>query len=342
MNSRKKSLASAWLAIGIVTSFATITSASSGAISGGGGKGVVCRDSSGRITSAQTLDLYEGGILHALNIRTSRAPMNDQIQQALSAIPANSRGFINVYATNIAQRMRLTPPNTQLVPIDDSFEVVLPSDCKAEQLANYYNDNTILVSADIWAYLDETNRAALVLHEAVYATERLYGAKDSRRTRHVVASLFDSNTHWTASNHSVPTDALNCVAAGGGLHMWAIKNSDGDWTLQFSVLGTSLVMSRKTTRLSSRDFDFEEAKRFPILNGEDKIGISISLHAQARSDFEDGDSVSVRKTWEPIKDRHGRIVPGLQTPRYYLKWVSSTYPNTSTPEALLNCSLQLQ
>ncbi len=35
-----------------------------GAISGGGGKGVVCRDTAGAITSVQTLDLYEAKVMY--------------------------------------------------------------------------------------------------------------------------------------------------------------------------------------------------------------------------------------------------------------------------------------
>lgn len=42
-----------------------------GAVDGGGGKGVVCRDQSGKISSAELLDLYEGRVQFGFNIPSS-------------------------------------------------------------------------------------------------------------------------------------------------------------------------------------------------------------------------------------------------------------------------------
>jgi hypothetical protein len=209
----------------------------------------------------------------------------------------------------------MTPSGTELLPINDSFEVAIPRGCGAEQVANYYNDNLILINSDIWAAFDETDRAALILHEAVYAANRLVGATNSRQSRHVVASIFDSVTQWTDPKDQVPKQALNCIGENGGLFLWAYKDSSNDWVLQF--------------------------QKFPVLKGEDRIGTSTGRSSQTQSMFEGDDWVSVTKRWEAIKGQDGKVIKGFQTPRYYLSWMSGTFPKTYVEEQLLNCSVTL-
>ena len=51
--------------------FNTMVLASDGGVDGGGGNGVVCRDSSDSITTVRMLDLYEGEILYSLQFSDS-------------------------------------------------------------------------------------------------------------------------------------------------------------------------------------------------------------------------------------------------------------------------------
>lgn len=312
-----------------------------GGVDGGGGKSVVCRDSSGVIQTTEVLDLYEGRVMFGLNIQDSPEPMDVQIKNALSRIPANSRGLIEFYTGHVLKTMKLTPLKTRLLPIEDSFEVVAPQDCAVEQAANYYTDKTILVSGDIWSKLSETGKAALVLHEAVYAANRMVGATNSRQSRHIVASIFVPTTNWVDIKDQLPQNALTCLTYGGGLLMWAYQDENNHWNLQFQILGKSYVMSKKTLRIVNPQFDLNEAKNFPIVTGEDKVGLSITSSGATQSLFEDGDIISISKKWETIKDRQGNTIRGFQTPRYYLSWISRSFPNTSTSESLLNCSVQI-
>ncbi len=186
-----------------------VDNAKAGGVDGGGGKSIVCRNAAGEITSAETLDLYEGRIMFGKNIAETAEPMVVQIETALNQIPANSRGLIEIYVNLVRTNMKITPPGTKLLPIDDSFEVIVPKDCSAEQAANYYSDKLILISGDIWTSLTETGKAALILHEAIYASNRLVGATNSRQSRHIVANIFDPSTRWVDIKRSFTQSVFN-------------------------------------------------------------------------------------------------------------------------------------
>ncbi|HVK60010.1 MAG TPA: hypothetical protein VM432_00610, partial [Bdellovibrionales bacterium] len=255
---------------------------------------------------------------------------------ALEVLPPSSRGLVEFYVKSVLQNMRLV--SADLLPIDDSFEVMVPQGCKAEQLANYYSDDKIFINGPIWKMLTETGRAAIIVHEAVYAANRAVGATNSRQSRYVVAHLFASDTKLTDIKDRLPENALTCVGSKAPLFVWAFKN-DGEWTLQFQILGGAYVVSKKTFTVSDEDFDLMEAKTFPVIPGEEMIGTSSEEVGSVESDFESKDIMTIRKTWEPIKTSDGKVIKGLQTPRYYLSWRSGTHPKTEVRDQMLNCSV---
>jgi hypothetical protein len=311
-----------------------------GAISGGGGKGVVCRDPSGAITSAQTLDLYEGRVLYGLNIPVfNKVTMQTQLAHALSIIPKSVRPLIEGYANSVQQNMRLVH-GIDLQPIDDALVVALPQGCMAEQLANYFSDTNVVVNGDIWDRMSESDRAALILHEAVYKAARLYGATDSQRSRHVVASLFDPGTAWTEPQIPLPQNGLKCFAKG----TYFVAYPQGDsWVMQFQVLGGHIRMSDTQGIIfgTNGEYDLNEAKTLPIIKGDDRVGTSSRMSTTVSSIFENGDLVTITKRWEAPKDYNtGKVISGYQMPKYYISWTSQNYPATSSEEQFLNCSLQ--
>ncbi len=186
--------------------------AATGGVDGGGGRGSVCRDASGAITSAESLDLYESQAMYGVNVQRSNAPMADQLQTALAKIPDKPGNLVRAHGSQVLENMKFTPSGTVLVTVDDSFEVVLPKGCSAEQLARYYKDKLILGNGEIWNTLNETDRAALVLHEAIYAVNRAAGATNSRQSRHVVSQLFDSTNKWTNVQEGVPKSSTLLMA----------------------------------------------------------------------------------------------------------------------------------
>jgi len=193
------------------------------------------------------------------------------------------------------------------------------------------------VNGDIWDALSNTDKSALILHEAVYRAARILGAKNSQRTRHVVASLFDPNTKWIDLEEALPKDKLICSTPG--FYFYAYQDVNKQWQIQFTVLGGNWLMSKTTYSGFSSTFDFNETKTFPISKGDDKIGTKVWSAGYSRSNFEDSDILTFTKKWEAIKDIQGNIIPGFQQPKYYISWLSSTYPETSMDEQLINCSI---
>lgn len=169
--------------------------ASIGGMEGGGGKGVVCRDSDGHIKSAEVLDLYEARVQYQLMIPVSTKPYMLQAIEAISPLKRTIVAFdydaIVKSIYDIDRVKNVLPPGTKLQDVDDAFPVILPGkNCALEQFANYYNDSNILIDGEIWQALDAQGKAALVVHEAIYRFMRTYGAKNSQKARINVGHLF--------------------------------------------------------------------------------------------------------------------------------------------------------
>lgn len=321
--------------------------AQAGAISGGGGKGVVCRDSAGEITSATTLDLYEGKAVYGVNVVESDAPLTDQLRRALEVIPPGSRYMVEAYVAGVMEGLKIVH-GIALQPIDDALIIALPRGCAAEQLANYYTDSRIIVNGDIWDKMSITAQASLVMHEAVYAVERVFGTTDSRRTRHVVAKLFASDTAWSDVSANVPAERLTCVTqpkpgatvTRKATSFYAYKTGEGAWRLQFIVLNGNWVMSTKAADFTDPKFDLSEAKSFTIEKGEDQIGAKWGTAVRTVSDFEGTDTIYLEKRYEAVTNITGRVMPGFQMPLYYLSYKSGTYPGESFEETRVNCAIE--
>lgn len=167
----------------------------SGGMEGGGGTVVVCRTADGSVRSAETLDLFEGRAVYGLSYREDAADPVDQARALLRAAPIAGSGQYRpgwplVRFEQVIANLIFLPDNVTLRPIDDSLEAVIPVGCSLEQAVNYQTDRRILVSGAIWRLLSPTQRAALLVHEAVYRELRDHGESDSRRARHFTAHLF--------------------------------------------------------------------------------------------------------------------------------------------------------
>ena len=76
----------------------------------------------------------------------------------------------------------------------DSYGVVVPNGCELEAVGFYEADGSLKVSQTIYAALSPIDRAAFVLHEAVYRLARDTGnATTSETSRKVVAELLSTN-----------------------------------------------------------------------------------------------------------------------------------------------------
>lgn len=166
-----------------------------GGVDGGGGKSVVCRNSDGSIKSAELLDIFEGRVMDKLTIPSIK---KDYFLLGLEMVEKLSKGrgenFLKTLKSSFAfadVRKNILPEGVTLEPTDDSYHIILPDpkSCKVEQLAIYQQDS-LYINGDIWKVLDDTNKAALMLHEGLYKIFRSFGEKNSIRTRKHVARVF--------------------------------------------------------------------------------------------------------------------------------------------------------
>ncbi|NJL24533.1 MAG: hypothetical protein HC902_04770, partial [Calothrix sp. SM1_5_4] len=81
---------------------------------------------------------------------------------------------------------------------DDSYHQLLPHGCRTRQIAIqreplFPRSPWFIVAKDLWNKLDEFNRAALVLHEALYRIGVRNGLTDSVGVRYLVGMFFSEN-----------------------------------------------------------------------------------------------------------------------------------------------------
>lgn len=159
---------------------------------GNGGYSVVCRDQlSKKITSAEILDIFEGRNLHYLEYSNNPVlKMDDYINFSLNYLEGVNKHFKEAVSDEVKKleaKIIYIPDNLVLEPTNDAFPTIGRKDCKFEQLATYTDDHKLYVSKEIYSALDELNKAALRLHEAIYLIARKSEQKDSKNTRVIVS-----------------------------------------------------------------------------------------------------------------------------------------------------------
>ncbi len=173
--------------LALTISFHTLASTGGG----NGGISVVCRGPEGKITSAELLEIYEGRTLYKKVYDNSLGDMS-----TMMAMVEDQLGQNPVYLKRYQQELGLIHKNIIFVPkghkielTEDALPVISQVGCSLEQLANYTQSGTVLISQEIFDNLDNLNKAALYVHEAVYAVRRQAGDTTSVRTRKLVKEL---------------------------------------------------------------------------------------------------------------------------------------------------------
>jgi hypothetical protein len=191
---------------------------------GNGGYSIVCRDNeNGPITSAELLDIYEGRVLYKRNFQVDQNSVADLINLAKEKVASYGH-----FATKLDKEISLIERNTiyipagnELEPTDDAFPPIKKKGCKFEQLANYTNSGEVLISSEIYDELDNINKAALIIHEAIYSIRRkALGEKTSQNTRRLVAHLMSTNgdpaviERWVYDSLHRPNNKRSCGLSG--------------------------------------------------------------------------------------------------------------------------------
>lgn len=84
---------------------------------------------------------------------------------------------------------------TVLVDVPDSDHLALPGGCEIKQVAiqrepSFPEDKRYVVDRDLWNTLDNSNRAALILHEFIYRDAVKERHEDSQNTRYFNSYIF--------------------------------------------------------------------------------------------------------------------------------------------------------
>lgn len=89
-----------------------------GGMEGGGGNSVVCRDSQGKMVSAEIYDLFEGRALYGYLPKEDTSDYKTQARAiAQKLTDASFENFFVAETERILNEVRFLPPNAALVPV---------------------------------------------------------------------------------------------------------------------------------------------------------------------------------------------------------------------------------
>ena len=229
------------LALSVIS--APVFTAHAGPSISGGGKGVVCRDGARNLLSVETLDLWEAREIYGLRPELNAGTLRDTVLKASENLSRSFRadqivatwpdgrkesgaavifGDLQNHAYPFFKKSD-DPSNVQirwlrnvnLTPTNDAYESATPANCAIEQIVAFGDTGsttgTMLINEDLWDRMDQTNQAALIVHEAYYKVLRYYSSElSSLRTRRAVGLAFSGHKFETLSDKELPKEYYIC------------------------------------------------------------------------------------------------------------------------------------
>ncbi len=171
-----------------------------------GGSSVVCRTRQGEIKSVDLTDVYDftGDSDHEL--LPPEVSEADVLAHAVSRLDGNTYFAVWLVALFNEFKTWVTPVQGPLPSIQDLGEVDFPGPgCKHEQLA-VFDGSQIRVDRELYIRLSPLNRAALILHEAVYyiaRTDQDQVVDNSHWARMVTGELLSITTTWYGLDQAI-------------------------------------------------------------------------------------------------------------------------------------------
>jgi hypothetical protein len=238
-----------------------------GGMEGGGGNSVMCRDSQGKMVSAEVYDIFEGRALYGYFPKSDTADYKTQARAiAKKLADASADEFFVKETERILNEVRFLPPDAALVPVTDSGSIIKPANCDVFQTAVYLANQRVYFDSNIWNLLNESNRAALVSHEVIYAYLRnTDGAKTSTRARQYVAFMYSGQNlrpkwqpadgehyEFCRTDYDNPLNVANAPMTA----FYTRVNPDGTWKVSFNyfnglkVLGATEINSQAPQKYS--------------------------------------------------------------------------------------------
>ena len=193
------------LFLAAVLSQVFIGQAFAGPITSGGGAGIICRSNIG--FTAYSLDLYEGRVRYRLNIDpfVNTDDPKLQLERTINRIKdidlkfyqklKDTLKYINENLVVLSDHVGMNVP----LDVGTDFPPLLPmsetDNCSLMAAAYWGIDNKIYLSKEIILRMNRIDQTSVYLHEALYKMARdTSGAKDSFRTRKMVAYLLSENS----------------------------------------------------------------------------------------------------------------------------------------------------
>lgn len=228
-----------WLSIAVLLTGNLVLA---GGVSGGGGKTVVKRDKDGRLISVQLLDLWEAENIYERKTKYSEVPVAEQVEAGLQNIkyvlrhPFPNGGLWTLEESEEATEIILENlqkitemflatndkgikrfRNVTLTPSQDAFEQAKPKNGDLEQMINRLERGPHLfhLDEDLWDTMNNTNKAAAILHEALYyVLWDQFGETNSIRVRRAVG-LAMSGYKFQPFVKFIPKRHVECVSELG-------------------------------------------------------------------------------------------------------------------------------
>ncbi|MCT4640965.1 MAG: hypothetical protein N4A33_01625 [Bacteriovoracaceae bacterium] len=224
-----------------------------GVSDGGGGRGVVCKNTDGSIASVELLDFFEGKNLEGYTIPERTGDYHTIIQNEFvqKTTDRPHLSYLNKeWLPKVKNGIKILPPGFRLQKVEDSGEIFnLPSNCTIEQLANFQGISRVFIVGDFWDKMSETSKAGLVVHELLWFFERFTGVETSSRTRRTVARYFASDFQFANFDFSslkvgdIACESLSAVEPGSKRlgSVFFIHKRNNDHFITFSRLNGAML-----------------------------------------------------------------------------------------------------
>jgi hypothetical protein len=168
--------------------------------SSGGGPSVYCPGASDPAGVAQLYDFFEGRLRRGFNIAVTNSITNeDQAEFALKKLEVVDY----VVAQDVREKYKALKAKINYLPagifmgpvvdLGTGEPALIPADCQLQYAGYFESSGQVSVSRLLYDDFTETEKAALLIHEALYAVARdMTHQSDSESTRVVNAFLFST------------------------------------------------------------------------------------------------------------------------------------------------------
>ncbi len=181
---------------------------------GNGGYSYVCRGQDGKIVSARLLDLWEPETFSTFQDNSNS--VETQIDMAVKKVEAFFPAAAQKLRALIASEMAIIFKTGRKLPVTNDAIPRYATDpgCNYEQVARHGHNielekDVLEINKEIYEdpSFSNSDRAALLIHEAIYTSARDRGEKDSNKVRILVAKLF-SDVPFSAKDKSRVDDFI--------------------------------------------------------------------------------------------------------------------------------------